>query len=524
VHLKFASGSISDRPRLTWTADLASTSAVPFPEGAEPCPQPRRDEKPNHIRSVPLMTTEGMTRTAEHLRALCGGAVHLPGDPGYDAARTPWNVAVDLRPAAVAYPTSASDVRAVVSGAVDAGLRVAPQSTGHNAGPLGRLGHLDDVVLVKTSAMRRVSVDPVARKARVESGALWLDVVEAAERHGLAALHGSSPDVGVAGYSLGGGVSWYARRHGLQTNSLTAVEIVLADGSLVRADDVNDRALFWALRGGGGNFGVVTALEFDLYPITTAYAGMLAWDRRDAEKVLRRWADWSVDAPSEVTTSFRILNLPPLPELPELVRGRQLAVIDGAVLGSDEAAADILAGLRELRPEIDTFRRSPAASLIRLHMDPEGPTPVVSDGALLSELPDAAVDAFLAEVGEGSTSSLLLAELRQLGGALGRRDYRGGAMPMIDAQFTMFAAAIAATPEHAMIGRADAIRLRSALADFSNGRSYLNLAENPINPKTGYSDESWEQLKAIRSIADPDAVFVANHRIPRLYEQGRPSE
>jgi FAD/FMN-containing dehydrogenase len=463
------------------------------------------------------MTTDTLTRTAECLRALCGVAVHLPGDDEYDTARVPWNVAVDLRPAAVALPRTSADVQAVVTAAVGAGLRVAPQSTGHNAAPLGSL---DDVVLVKTSAMRRVSVDPVARRARVESGALWIDVVEAAEPHGLAALHGSSPDVGVAGYSLGGGIGWYARKLGLQTNSVTAIEVVLADGSFVRADDLNDRALFWALRGGGGSFGVVTALEFDLYPIQSAYAGMLAWDLGDAERALRRWAAWSVDAPKDVTTSFRILNLPPTASLPPAIRGRQLAVIDGAVLGGDDEAAETLEPLRELRPEIDTFGRLPAASLIRLHMDPDGPTPLVSDSALLDAMPDAAVDAFLSEVGPGSTSSLLYAELRQLGGALGRRDFRGGAMPKVDGQFALLAAAVADSPEAAAVGRGEAISMRSSLAQHSNGRAYLNFAERPINPRAGYSDESWEQLKAIRSMTDPGSVFVANHRIPRLYEQG----
>jgi FAD/FMN-containing dehydrogenase len=463
------------------------------------------------------MTTDALTSPAERLRGLCGGGVHLPDDPDYHGARMPWNVAVDLRPAAVAFPRSAADVQAVVTAAVGAGLRVAPQSTGHNASPLGAL---DDVVLVKTTAMRAVTVDPVARTARVESGALWMDVVEATEPHGLTSLHGSSPDVGVTGYSLGGGIGWYARKLGMQTNSITAIEIVLADGSLVRVDETDDRGLFWALRGGGGNFGVVTALEFDLYPIETAYAGMLVWDRRDAEKALRGWARWAIDAPSEVTTAFRVLNVPPLPEIPELVRGRQLAVIDGAVLGSDDDAAAILAPLRELDPEIDTFGRVPSASLIRLHMDPEGPTPAVSDSALLAELPDAAVDAFLAVVGHGSSSSLLAAELRQLGGALAQPDLRAGAMSMIDARFALFAVAVAATPEMAAAGRVDAAALRTALAEFSTGGAYLNFSEHSIDASAGYSPEAWEQLKAIRSMADPNAVFVANHHVPRLYESG----
>ena len=176
---------------------------------------------------------------AETLRGMCE-AVHLPGDPGYDDARVPWNVAIDQRPAAVAYPATTREVADIVLAARRIGLRVTAQSTGHNAGPLGAL---DDVVLIRTSAMTGVTIDPDARIARAEGGALWLDVVEAAAEHGLAALHGSSPDVGVAGYSLGGGIGWYARKLGLATNSLTAVEIVTADGTLVRAEAEHDSEL-----------------------------------------------------------------------------------------------------------------------------------------------------------------------------------------------------------------------------------------------------------------------------------------
>jgi hypothetical protein len=168
---------------------------------------------------------------AEALRGLCGGAVHLPGDPGYDAARSPWAIVVDQRPAAVACPATAEEVVEVVRAAVAAGLRVAPQGTGHNAGPLR---DLDRAVLVRTGAMRDVAVDVEARTARVESGAIWEDVVDAVAPHGLAALHGSSPDVGVAGYSLGGGMGWYARELGLAANNITAIELVTADGRLVR--------------------------------------------------------------------------------------------------------------------------------------------------------------------------------------------------------------------------------------------------------------------------------------------------
>lgn len=456
------------------------------------------------------MTTEATTAPfRDHpLRDLPSS--HLPGDAGYDAARMPWNVAVDQRPAAVVVPSTATEVAAAVRAAASAGLRVAPQGTGHNPGPLGAL---DDTVLLRTTRLADVVVDPVTRIARVGAGAVWESVVQAAAPHGLTALHGSSPDVGVAGYSLGGGVSWYARQFGLAANSISAIELVTADGSLVRADHEHHTDLFWALRGGSGNFGVVTALEFDLYPIETAYAGMLIWDRADAEPVLRRWATWAADAPDHVTTSFRMLNLPPLPELPEFLRGRQLAAIDGAVLDTDEGAEALLADLRALRPEIDTFGRMPAAGLLRLHMDPEGPTPGVSDTAMLAGLPEAAIDAFLAEVGHGSQTTLLASELRQLGGALGRPHPGGGALDRLDGQFALFGVAIAATPELGAQGHADAVRLTQALESFSNGRHYLNFAENPVDARAGYAEDAWSRLSAIKAAVDPTGLFAANHAI-----------
>ncbi|MDT0212557.1 FAD-binding oxidoreductase [Rothia sp. ARF10] len=451
---------------------------------------------------------------AESLRDLCGGAVHLAGDPGYDTARMPWNVAVDQRPAAVAFPRHAQDVVDVVRAAAAAGLRVAAQATGHGAGPLADQP-LHDVVLIRTSGMAAVSVDPEARTARVEGGALWQDVVEAAAPHGLAAMHGSSPDVAVSGYTLGGGLSWYARKLGLATNQVTAVEIVTADGSLVRATEHANRSLFWALRGGGGNFGVVTAIEFRLHPIADVYAGMLLWDRERAPEVVRAWAQWTRTAPDEVTTSLRVLSFPPLPELPPFLSGRQLVVIDGAVLSDDASAEALLAPLRALGPEMDTFARVPSASLTRLHMDPEGPTPGVAATTVLEALPEEAIEAFLGEVGPGSTTSLLAAELRQLGGALARRAPAGGALSHLEGAFAGFFVAIAATPEMAEQGRADGQALVAALRPWANGRSVLNFAENETDASTAYDRGSWERLRTVRAAVDPDGLFAANHPVPQ---------
>jgi FAD/FMN-containing dehydrogenase len=459
------------------------------------------------------MTIEISTSpAAEALRGLCGGQVHLPGDAGYDAARVAWNLAVDQRPAAVARPRTADEVAEVVRTAAAAGLRVAPQTTGHNAGPLAARG-LDDVVLLRLDELGGATYDPASGTVRVGGGALWEPAVDAAAAHGAAVLHGSSPDVGVAGYTLGGGIGWYARKLGLAAGSVTAAELVLADGNRVRVDAEHDPDLFWAIRGGGGSFGVVTALELRAHPLETAYAGFLLWDLADMAPVLREWAAWAPEAPDEITTAFRAMRLPPLPDLPDFLRGRAIAIIDGAVLGSDERGAELLAGLRALKPEIDTFARVPAASLVRLHMDPEGGAPAVSGSSMLHSFPDAAVDAFLAEAGPDARTSLLMAELRQLGGALGRPADGAGVLSHLDGQFVTYAAAMALDGETAAQGIADADRLTEALAPFDNGRAYLNFAERPRATRPAYSGDRWQRLTAIRDAVDPQGVLVANHPI-----------
>jgi FAD/FMN-containing dehydrogenase len=473
------------------------------------------------IESQPIVSTTTPNPAAEALRGLCGGAVHLPGDDGYDAARTPWNVAIDQQPAAVAYPANADEVSEVVRVAANAGLRVAPQATGHNPGPLG---DLSDAVLLRTSGMTRVSIDAENEIARVGAGTIWFDVAEAAAEHGLACLHGSSPNVGVVGYSLGGGIGWYARELGMATNSITAVELVLGDGTQLRASAEENQDVFWAIRGGGGNFGIVTAMEFKLFDISTAYAGMLMWDQQHAAKVLPVWARWTESAPDCVTTSFRLLNLPPMPELPEFIRGRSLVVIDGAVLAEDAEAEGIIAELRALEPELDTFARVPASALTRLHMDPEDPTPGVSASTILKGLPDDAVATYLKHAGPGSGTTLLSAELRQLGGALSRPAEGAGALPMLEGGFVLFGVAVAMSPEMGAQGLADANALVDAMSPYSSGHDYLNFAETPVDMRKSFPLQTWQRLKGIRSAVDPSGRIRANHAIPRFYEGGVPAQ
>ncbi|WP_205687417.1 FAD-binding oxidoreductase [Cellulomonas endophytica] len=445
------------------------------------------------------------------LRGLCGGAVHLPGDPGYAAAAQAWNLAVAQHPAAVAYPATVDEVVEVVRAARRAGLRVAAQGTGHNAGPLGVL---DDVVLLRTGALDHVHVDPGAQRVRVGAGVLWAPVVEAAAAHGLAVLHGSSPDVGVVGYTLGGGMGWFARALGLATNSVTGATVVTADGDVLRVDADHHADLFWALRGGGGSFGVVVELELRAYPVATAFAGMLVWDAARAPEVLPAWLRWAATAPDAVTTSFRLLQVPPVEAVPPFLRGRHLVVVDGAVLGDDDAAAAaVVADLRALAPEIDTFGRVPAAALVRLHMDPEEPSAAVSATAVLGPLDDEGVATLLRVAGPGSGTPLAMVELRQLGGALSRPAEDGGAMPCLEGEAVLFAGGMASTPELAAINHAAATALVAGMAPWATGRQYLNFAEGRTDTASGYRPQDWERLRRVRAAVDPRGVLVANHPV-----------
>jgi FAD/FMN-containing dehydrogenase len=434
--------------------------------------------------------------------------VHLPGDPGYDMASSPWNLQVQHHPAAVAYPASPSEVADVLRAARQAGLQVAPQGTGHGAAPLD--GHLGASVLLHTAGLNEMSIDVERRRARVGAGVLWGDLAETAGRDGLVGLHPSSPDVGVVGYSIGGGIGWYARRLGLQCHSITAADVVLADGSIVRATANEEPELFWALRGGGMPLGVVTALEFDLYPLDTVVAGFLAWDRTHVAEVLPAWSQWTTAAPEAATTSLRLVTAPPMPQIPAELHGRELVVIDGAVLGSDDEAAEILAPLRALRPEFDTVERVPAPSLVRLHLEPEVPTPGYASSRLMSGLPDDAIAAVLELAGPGSSDGPDITEFRQLGGAL-HRPNEGAALSSLDGEFLVLGFGLRPDPAEWDEAREQAVRLLDALEPWQTGREYLPMLDDRTDTRKGFPPEVHARLSALRAAVDPDRLFLGPH-------------
>jgi FAD binding domain len=453
-----------------------------------------------------------LTVTHTALADTLTGGVVLPGDPAWDDARSGFNLLEDQHPAAVAFPVDAHEVAAAVNYARRAGLRVAPQATGHNQGPLG---DMDGTLLLNVSGLQEVRVDPGAQQVRVGAGVKWDRVAPRLSAHGLAGLHGSSPDVGIAGYSLGGGMGWLARKHGLQANAVTALELVTAEGDFVRADHENHPELFWALRGGGGNFGVVTAIEFAVHPVDELYAGALFFPFERASEVLHAWSAWQGDQPDELMSWASLLHFPPIPDVPAFARGRSFAVVMAAFLGSEAEGRELIRPLRELGPARDTFASVPPVVLGDLAMDPLDPLPIHSGHELVDELPAKAIDEIIAAVGpeSGRGETLTMLQFRQMGGALARETPGAGARATLPGEVSMFTLGVVLGEESETEVRAAVADVKSALVPYRAGL-YPNFIEQPADARAFFSPETWERLRTIKAGYDADDLFAGNHHIP----------
>lgn len=439
------------------------------------------------------------------------GRIATPDDSDWDQARAAWNLVADQRPVAVVFAENADDVAATVRFAVESDLKVAAQGTGHGAAPLAPL---DGTILLKTERMRGVAVDPGARRARVEAGVLSLELAEAAGEHGLCFLPGSSPDVGVTGYTLGGGLSWLGRRHGFACNNVAAIELVDAEGEARTVDAENEPDLFSALRGGGGGYAVVTALQVELLPIAEVYAGALAFPAEVGAAAVRTYRDWVAGVAEEVTSIVRFVTPPPIPDVPEPIRGVPLLTIGAACIGSQAEGEATIAPLREIGETImDTFAWMPTAGLSRIHMDPESPVPGIGDGGTIRELPDEAIDAFVSVAGPGSGSPLLLSELRHLGGALGRPAEDRGALSHLDAGFAMYSVGMPMTPELGAAIPGHLEKIERTMSPWAANGGYYNFTEGPCDVDAILPPDACERLGEAKRKWDPSGRIVANHAV-----------
>ncbi len=437
--------------------------------------------------------------------------VGLPGDGAFADATHVFNLAAPARPAVALVARSVADVQYAVrlAGSLECPLRV--HTTGHGA---ASARPMDGEVLVRTALDGSVDVDPLRRVARIPAGGTWGSVIEAAHSHGLAAPHGSSPLVGVVGYVVKGGVSFYARRVGLAANSVRAVELVTADGELRRVDAECDPALFWALRGGGGGFGIVTAVELDLFPCTRVHTGAAYWSARYADRLLPAWLGWTADAPRDATTTLRVMNLPAHPGIPVELTSGTVVCIDGAVLADGDAergrrhTEDLLGPLRAIAPPLlDTWRVSSPPAVAQTHMDPTEPFPVYGDHMLLDDLAENAVSELLRVAGPASGSPLTNVELRQLGGALSAPPAPAGALDRLAGDFAYLGGGVPLNhvTREAILERC--AMLRAALTPWDTGRTAPSFVEHVGQPQGHLDLESAGRAEAVRRRVDPTGLF-----------------
>ena len=444
------------------------------------------------------------SRSRDRLAHQVVGAVLDGDDPAAAAEAAGFNTAVTHRPSVVVAAQAASDVVAAVRFARETGRPVSVQATGH-----GAADPVEGAVLVTTRRLDDVRVDPARRTARVGAGVPWRSVIDAAVPHGLAPLSGSSSGVGVVGYTLGGGMGHLARRHGFAADHVTAVELVTADGQARRVTALSDPELFWAVRGGQGRFGIATALEFGLVPVPEFFGGAMVFGPADVERVLQAFAEWAPALPEEVTTSVALLRLPPVDSVPPPLRGVVSLALRVGFTGPAARGHELVGPIRRVAsPLLDSVGPMSYAAVDGIHMDPTEPMPAVMRGALLHSLPTDAVDALLGVAGPDVDVPLVMAELRLMGGALGRPAAVPNAVAGREGAFSVAVVAPAPPPlvETAHAVTAGVLR---ALEPWSPGTSLVNFgAHGGAQGASGaWTTDAVERLRRVKAAVDPDDVF-----------------
>jgi FAD/FMN-containing dehydrogenase len=433
--------------------------------------------------------------------------VWCPGQAGYDQGRSSWHRTVDPRPAVVVEASGDSDARTAVLAAREHDLPFAVQSTGH-----GTYVPADGGLLLKTSRLTTVEVDPASRTVQVAPGARWADVVGAAARFGLAPLSGTL-SVGVSGYTLGGGAGFLSRAYGFAADSVVRAEIVTSNGHVVTASGDEHPELYWAIRGGGGNFGVVTALELLLYPVSRVYAGMSLYPVDRAEHVLGYYRDWAVDEPAELNTAVIVMRMPDAPQIPEPVRGRPVLGIRAFCLADASRARKHLTALLDVAGPafVDGMTEQPFADAgAALGGATHSPMAVDQRIELLPDIPEEVIGAAVA----AADTAISAVELRHWGGAMARPGAHAGPTGHRDAPFSLIAAVMAGSAEELDASREPLDRLVAAMRPHATGGSFLNFLNDPGRTRTAYTAENYRRLTQVKRTWDPDNVFRINHNIP----------
>ena len=464
-----------------------------------------------HAQQAPPIQPTRFDQLAEGFR----GELLLPADPGYDETRRIWNGAIDRRPGCIARCTGVADVMAAVRFARERDLLIAVRSGGHGVG-----GHAvcDGGLVIDLSPMKGIRVDPAARSARAEAGVLWGELDRETQAFGLATVGGIVTHTGIAGLTLGGGIGWLMRKYGATVDNLLSADLVTADGQFVRASQDENQELFWGIRGGGGNFGIVTSFEYRLHPVgPTVLAGPIFHPLERAAEVLRFYRDFVSDVPDELTTVFNLRVAPPLPFLPEEVHGKPIVMVGACYAGAPEDGVDVVRPLKEFgSPIVDLLEPKPYLALQSM-FDPSVPHGwhYYWKSVELPPLTDEAIDT-LVEHASSLTSPKSYCIVFQLGGALSRVDQSATAFAQRDGAHNVNINAV--WTEEDVDAEAHVRWAREffdAMQPHARGRVYVNFLgdEGQERVRAAYGAGNYERLVALKRAHDPANLFRLNQNI-----------
>ena len=448
------------------------------------------------------------------LAAEVAGPVLVPGDPDYAGETATYNLLTPLHPAVAVGATSVADVQAAVRFAGRHGLAVAVRGGGHLVAK-----PTDDAVVVNLRRMSNVAVDVTDRTARIDGATLWGAVLAAATPHGLAPMNGSTGTVGAIGYLLGGGQSpVLGRTYGYAAEHVTEMDVVTADGEFRKVTAQSNPDLFFAIRGSKGNFGIVTGLVTRLFPVARIFGGSMYFAGEPLADLLHGWRKWVADIPQELTSSIAVQRLPPLPELPDPLRGAFVVHVRLAYLGDAATGARLIAPLRDIAPAIvDTVGEMPYADTPTIHSDPPNPIPYVDDTVGLRQMSTDTVDKIVELLGPDSDCRLVNVEIRCLGGALDREPAIPDAVPSRGLPFQLFGFGVGNAEEIAVHG-AYLRKIIRALQPWASPNAMVNFlsphgAGSPEEVRAIYGAERYDRLAAIKATYDPGNMFRINHNI-----------
>jgi FAD/FMN-containing dehydrogenase len=450
--------------------------------------------------------------TVQELRDALRGELVLPGDDAYDDARSVWNGMIDRRPSLIVRCTGTRDVIAAVGFARSEGLTVAVRGGSHN---VAGNATCDGGLVIDLSPMKGVRVDAESRTVRAQGGLTWGELDAETQGFGLATTGGLVTTTGVAGFTLGGGIGWLMRKHGLACDNLISADLVTADGQTVRASETENAELLWGLRGGGGNFGVVTEFEFRLHPVSQVLGGLMAWPADAAREVLRFWRDWVRDTPDDLCTMAALLYAPPEPFVPPEVHGMPIFAIACFHLDLEGDAEDDLRPLRDLGPAVDVVGPMPYAAIQGMFDAgvPRGSRNYWRSG-YLDELTDEAIDAILAHA-DGIPAPLGQVHVHQLGGAMSRVPAGATAFGNRDAGFLMNYIGLWLDPAEDQ-ANTDWVRAASnAMQPYGTGARYVNFLadEGDAGVRSAYETQTFTRLQSLKARYDPTNFFHLNQNI-----------